>query len=130
MLAELGGSAVLRTRMRPYCIVMPTPDFDQDPSLDAVAKPLHVQALVAELAVEALVGAILPRLARIDQGGVDLDLGEPYQDSVANEFRTVVRTQKHRRTVDADEAGEHVNDPGGADASRHVDGEALAGELV
>ena len=72
MLAELGGGAVFETRMWPYSIVMPTPDFDQDARFDAVAKPFHVQALVAEFAVEALVVAVLPRLARIDQGSVDL----------------------------------------------------------
>src|ERR1039457_781232 len=130
MLAELGGGAVLETRMWPYGIVMPTPDFDQDARFDAVAKPLHVQTLVAEFAVEALVVAILPRLARIDQGGVDLGLGEPQQDPVANEFRAVVRTKEQRRTMYADQAGEHVNDASGTDASGYVDGEALAGELV
>lgn len=49
-------------------------------------------ALVAELAV-ALVGTVLPGFARVDQGGVDLGFGQPLQDPVADEFRTVIRTQ-------------------------------------
>src|SRR6266508_653430 len=65
--------------MRPDVIVMAPPDFDEDASFGAAAEPFHVQAFVAELAVEALVIAVLPRLAGIDQGGVDLRFGEPFQ---------------------------------------------------
>src|SRR5206468_7847456 len=72
----------------------------------------------------------LPGFAWVDQGGVDLGVGEPQQDPVTNEFGAVVRTQEQRRTMYADQAGEHVNDAGGTDTTRHIDGEALAGEFV
>ena len=72
--------------MRPHVIVMAPPDFDEDARFGAAAKPFHAQALVAELAVEALVVAVLPRLAGIDQGGVDLRFGEPFQDRLAHEL--------------------------------------------
>jgi hypothetical protein len=49
---------------------------------------------VAEFAVEALVGAVLPRFARIDQGSGDLGLGRGSQDPLANEFRAVIRAQE------------------------------------
>ena len=35
------------------------------------AEPFEAQAFVTEFAVEALAGRVLPRLARIDQRGVD-----------------------------------------------------------
>ena len=55
MVAEFGRSSILQTRMWPDSIVMWAPDFDEDARLNAVAKPFHAQALVAELAVEAFV---------------------------------------------------------------------------
>jgi len=130
MPVEFVGCAVLEARMRSDFIVMPPPDFDEDTGFDPVAKPLHVQAFVAELAIEALVVAVLPRLTGVDQGGIDLSFSEPRQDSIANEFRTVVRTQEHRCPVHADQTGEHVNDAGGADTACDIDGEALAREFV
>ena len=74
---ELLGRAVPEARMRPILVVVPTPGFDDDPSLGAVAEPLHAQALVAELAVEAFRRAILPRLARFDIGRLDARLLQP-----------------------------------------------------
>ena len=59
---------------------MPPPAFDQDSGLLATAKPLQAQALVAKLVVETLVGRVLPRLTRIDVGGVDVDVSQPLQD--------------------------------------------------
>jgi hypothetical protein len=47
--------------MGPHLIVMPPPLLDADRGIDAVAEQLPRQELVAELAVERFVGAILPR---------------------------------------------------------------------
>ena len=46
--------------MRAHLVVVLPPLLDADPSLDAIPKPLHAQVLVAELAVERFVSAILP----------------------------------------------------------------------
>ena len=51
-------------------VVLP-PDFDDRRGLGAGAKPLHAQALVAEAAIGALVGAVLPGLAGIDERVLD-----------------------------------------------------------
>jgi hypothetical protein len=59
--------------MRPDLVVVPPPCLDEDLGLGSAAEPLDAQALVAELVVKALVGAILPRLAWIDGRGVDVD---------------------------------------------------------
>ena len=45
--------------------------FDQDLRIDPVLEPLHAEALVTELAVEALVRSVLPGLAWIDVGSVN-----------------------------------------------------------
>jgi hypothetical protein len=39
--------------MRPNCIVVPTPRFDDDLGFMSAAEPLDAEALVAETAVEA-----------------------------------------------------------------------------
>ena len=68
---ELGRRQIAETRMRTHLVEVFAPGFDDDLGLGARPEPLHVQALVAEFAVEALQRAVLPRLAEIDQGGLD-----------------------------------------------------------
>ena len=48
--------------MRPDLVVVPAPRFDADLRVQAIAKPLQRQVLVAELPVERFVGAVLPGL--------------------------------------------------------------------
>jgi hypothetical protein len=51
--------------MGSHFIAMASPLLDDDACLHAVAEVFHGQALVAELAIETLIGAVLPRLARL-----------------------------------------------------------------
>ena len=62
--------------------------------------------------------------------GLDARFGEPLQDRVAHELRTVVRAQEGRRAVRADQARQHVDHSARADAAGHVDRQALVGEFV
>jgi hypothetical protein len=79
--------------MRPHCIVVPSPGFDDDLGLLARPKPFHRQALVTQLAVEGFVGAILPRFARIDVRSVDAGIDDLLQDRFGNKLRTIVAAQ-------------------------------------
>lgn len=79
--------------MRTDVVVVLTPGFDDDTGLGTAAKPLQRQALVAEFAIEALVVGILPWLARVDQRRLDVLLGEPLQNRVADELGSIVRAQ-------------------------------------
>ena len=63
--------------MRPDLVVVLAPRLDDDLSLGPRPEPFEAQALVAELAVEALRRPILPRLAWIDQGGLDALVDDP-----------------------------------------------------
>lgn len=56
--------------MRPDLVVLTSPLLDVHAGFGTIAKPLHVEALVSKLPVEALVGTVLPRLARCDEGGL------------------------------------------------------------
>ena len=104
--------------------------FDHDFGIDPVLEPFHRQALVAELAVEALVQSILPRLAGIYRDGLDVGAGELTQDRPRYELRAVVRTQVPGRTINADQPGQHLDHAAGADTAGDVDREALPGVLV
>ena len=76
--------------MRPDLVVVAPPLLDAHAGVDAVAKPLQAQMLVAKLPVERFVGAILPRLPRIDQRRLDAGLVQPPEDRARDEFRPVV----------------------------------------
>jgi len=52
-------------------IVVLPPSGDSHLGVHAIPKPLQRQKLIAELTVERFVGAILPRLAGIDERGVE-----------------------------------------------------------
>jgi len=80
--------------MRPHGIVVPTPSFDDDLRLASTAEPLQAQALVAEATVEALVGTVLPRLARIDQRGLDAGDLQPLEDRLADELGPLSERRK------------------------------------
>lgn len=62
MLPEFGGSSVVQARVRSHLVVVAAPLLDDHARLEPGAKPLQAQALVAQAAVEALVGAVLPGL--------------------------------------------------------------------
>ncbi len=106
--------------MRSNIVVVTAPRLDQDNGLGPAAKPFDAE-LVAQLAVEALVEAVLPRLARIDERRADVLLDEPLQNRLGDEFRPVVGAQEGRRAVH--EPGEHLDGTLRADAAgrRHVE---------
>lgn len=87
-------------------------------------------ALVAELAAEAFLAAILPRLAWIDQCGIDACLVQPLEHGATDELGSVVGSQVARCAVNADQATEHLAHTAGADAALNVDLQALARPLV
>ncbi len=90
LLMEFYGRHVFQARVRADLVVMATPVLDQDTGLVPGTKPLLVQAFIAQPPVEALVGAVLPRLARIVQCGLDVRFSDPFEDRVADELRAVV----------------------------------------
>ena len=116
--------------MWPYFVVVATPHLDDRSRLDAIAKPLRLEALRAKRAVEALVHSVLPWLARLDEGRVDALVVRPAQKRFRDELRPVVAADIARSAALADEAREHVDDAPRANAAGHVDREALARPLV
>ena len=130
VLLEFLRGQVSKTRVRPHRVEMPAPGFDDDLGLAAGSEPLDAKTFVAELAVEGLVGAVLPRFAGVDVGSLDLRVGKPIEDGIAHELRAIVRAQIHRSAMHAHQPRQHVDNPRRADAASHVDRKAFMGELV
>lgn len=72
------------------------PGLDEHGGLAARAEPFDRQALVAEHAVEALVRAVLPWLARTVEHGGDAGLRDPFKDGTADKLRPIVRADELR----------------------------------
>lgn len=130
MLLELIGRLVAEAQVRSHLVVVLPPELDDGDDLRPGAQPLETEALVAELPVEALLGAVLPGLAGRDVCGADAELHRPPDDGRGDEFGPVVAAQVPWRAVDADQLGEHLNDAPRANAACDVDGETLARPLV
>src|ERR1700692_3908894 len=116
--------------MRSDLVVLTPELLDRDLRIDSVSEPLHTQALIAELAVERFVIAVLPGFSRIDVCGVEVRLKQPAQYRPRYKLRSVVRSQVLRAAVNADQFTQHFDDPAGADAAGYVDRQTLASELI
>lgn len=89
-----------------------------------------VEALVAELAVEAFDVAVLHRLARIDQSMLDAVPLGPDNEGPAGELRTIVGAYDLRIATEARGLVQQANDEIPADAVVHHDVHALVSEVV
>src|SRR6185437_2701625 len=96
-------------RMGPHLIELTPELLDQNLRIYAVLEPLHVKALVPELAVEGLVHAVQPRFSWVDERRVDVGLCQPLQDRPGDEFRAIVTPQVSRRSVHAHQLGEYLD---------------------
>ena len=76
--------------MRPLLVVVAPPGLQHRPSVTEGAEQRLVEQLVAQAAVEALVVAVLLRLAGRDLAPADLHVVGPAQDGVGGQLRAVV----------------------------------------
>src|SRR5580693_5520976 len=127
---ELVRREIAEARVWTHLVVVAPPSLDDHLRLGTRTKPFEVQALVAELAVEALRDATLPRLAWLDQCRADALSDDPGQQRLGHELRPVVTAQEARRATSAHQARQHVDDSRRANASVDIDRQPLLGELV
>lgn len=73
-------------------VVVLAPSLDDDLGLAERVEPFGGHALVAEFAVDAFVGAVLPGLARGVEHGRNAGAGDPLQDGLADELRPVLQS--------------------------------------
>src|SRR5512139_3352955 len=82
--------------VRAHLVVVATPVGDGLAGLLQRLEPVLVEALVAELAVEALDVAVLHGFARLDEQMPDVMLDRPGDESPAGELRPVVGSYRGR----------------------------------
>ncbi len=129
-LSEPGRWHAAATAVRSDLVVVLPPGGDGGPGLLQRPEPLLVQALVAELAVEALDVAVLHGSPRLDQDMPDAMCLRPAHEGAAGELGAVVGA--HRQRVAAKE-GSLVEQPGDVlarDAPIHRDAHTFMTEVV
>jgi hypothetical protein len=91
--------------MGPHLVVLSAPALDEDLGLQQGVKALPVEALVAQLAVEGLHIAVLPRTAGRDEEGRDAHTVEPLADDGGGELGAVIGAQVDWRAPLDEELG-------------------------
>ena len=73
-------------------VVVMAPALDENLGFEEGVEDLTVEQLVAQLAVEAFIVAILPGASGLDVEGLHTDPGEPGLDGLGRELAAVVAT--------------------------------------
>ena len=76
--------------MRTLIVILGAPLLKDDLCFEQAAEEFAVEALIAQLVVEALDVTVLPRRARPNVDGLDRLLLEPVLDRVGDELRAIV----------------------------------------
>ncbi len=129
LLFEFVRSQVVQTAVRPDRVVVAPPGFDGHASLTPQAEPLQRQgqAFIPELAIEALVSAVPPGLARIAKRCTDARVGDPLRDGMADEVRTVALAKEQGHAMNGDQSRQHLDDLLGPNRAGHINGQAFQG---
>ncbi len=76
--------------MRTLLVIVLPPTFDDYFRFPQIIEPFHVQAFIAQSAVEAFSFGILPRATRFDIKRANLFLAEPIPYTTCDELRPIV----------------------------------------
>lgn len=116
--------------MEPLLIVVAAPSGEGDPRFRAAHEELAVQAFLAQLAVERLHAAILPRAAGLDEAQARAGAMCPAHQRDADEFRAIVRPHVGRSRALAHDAVEDPHHVRAAQRRRDLERQALARVFV
>lgn len=116
--------------MRPYRVVVISPSLDQHLRLLQRIEDFRVQEFVPELAVEALVVAVLPWASGFDVEHLHTDPSEPGPDSRGRELGAVIGPDMIRRAVFGKQRRQAIQDVVALELPAHVDRQAPAGVFV
>lgn len=111
-------------------IVIMSPGFGDPSGFWKASEPVLVEALIPEAPVEALAGAVLHRLPRLDEVVSDPPLIAPLVEDPAGELRAVVGDDDLRPAPFMDDPVQHPPHPKTRQAGVYLDGQAFAGEGV
>lgn len=95
--------------MRSCFAAVTSPLLADDACLRAIAKVFHGQAFVTELAFEALIGAVLPRLARLRKCRMNALIARTLEQPGRYELRSVIHVQGLGRAPFAGQPTQHFD---------------------
>ena len=116
--------------MRSLSVVEDSRLFGQHLGLFECGEDFHVQALVPELSIEALVVSVLPGLARHYEERFDLYPGQPTANGLGDELRAIVGADVLWRSMTQERIGKDIEHILAVLLALDMDGQALARELV
>jgi hypothetical protein len=116
--------------MRPNCIEVAPPTFDDDLGLAQRVEDLTIEQFIAQARVEALDVTAFPGTARLDIGGLCADRCDPLLHGLGYELRSIVGPNVARHTTQDEEIGQHIDDIDGLELAGDPDRQAFAGEFV
>ena len=111
-------------------IVVRAPVFDEESGFGEGAKPMLVEAVIAEGAIEALDEGVLHRFPRLDMMESEPRALRQEVEGFASELRAIVDGNDLGKPPRERQALEHGNDRGPADGSVDIDGQALASKVI
>ena len=116
--------------MRSLLIVRPSETLDLDAGFGDRGERLHVQALIAQPAIEALRNGVLPGTSGIDIERRCLLKREPSLDGMGDDLWAIVAAQIGGRAVRGEEPSQHADDARTRKRRGHLDRQTFARELI
>ena len=111
-------------------VVVLSPDLESASGVCHTGKPVLVEALVADLAVETLDVRVLGGFTRSDKVETDAMPVGPLVQCLAAEFGTIVDQQRNRRPVTGNEPIEDSADTQARQRGVHLIGQTAAAEVI
>ena len=111
-------------------VVVASPILDHDLGLLQCVEDFTVEQLIAQLSVEALAIAVLPRTAPLDVSGPGSNGGDPIPERLGDKLRAVIGTNVSWDAPRDEQLAQGFDDIGRLKLPRNADGQALTAELV
>jgi len=86
LFSKLNRRQVAQCAVRPSVVIELTPRLDYSPRFAQIAEPLQIQALITQLAIEALHEIVVPRFAGRDETRVYTAITQPLHDPAGGEL--------------------------------------------
>ncbi len=115
--------------MRALLVVLPPPLFDFGFCVLHVEKPVQVEALASESAVERLDESVLSRLAGLDEVQANAVPAGPAVELSASELRAVIHYDLFGSTAPRYDRVEDACDPQPGDREVRLDRQAFSGQM-
>lgn len=100
VLSRLDRGTVADASVGSLMVVEGAPSLDEHSGLSNIAEPFAVQAIIAQLAIEAFHKSFLPRTAGCDEGRTNVLISKPAHHRRGGELRTVVNADILRLAVE------------------------------